>query len=142
VDNPVIGAALGLYAISAVRPELPLGAETVRGLQNAKQHGRPDPTDPRNLTELFPGLVFLTFLQQLAPNFPTQCSQGIQLLAVKLRPAPQVLFPEGVEYSSGKFGTTTTCLFFSGIEAKDGEKEEMVGPCGLEPQTSTVSRQP
>ena len=52
----------------------------------------------------------------------------------------QVLFPESIEYSSGKFGTTATCLFFSGIEAKDDEKEEMVGPWGLEPQTSTVSR--
>jgi site-specific DNA recombinase len=54
----------------------------------------------------------------------------------------QVLFPEGVEYSGMGFGTTTTCLFFSGIEAKDGQKEEMVGPCGLEPETSTVSTQP
>jgi len=44
MDTPVIGAALCLDAKSAVRPKLPLGAETVRGLQNAKQHGRPDRT--------------------------------------------------------------------------------------------------
>src|ERR1700688_3814728 len=30
----------------------------------------------------------------------------------------QVLFPEGVEYSGRTFGTSTTCLLFSGIEAK------------------------
>ena len=32
-DTPVIGAALCLDAKSAVRPQLPLGAETVRSLQ-------------------------------------------------------------------------------------------------------------
>src|SRR6202166_2895253 len=42
VDPTVIGAALCLDAKSAERPELPLAAETVRGLQNAQQHGRPD----------------------------------------------------------------------------------------------------
>src|ERR1700752_1784582 len=35
IDTPVIGAALCLDAKSEVRPYLPLGAETVRGLQNA-----------------------------------------------------------------------------------------------------------
>jgi hypothetical protein len=39
VDTTVIGATLCLDAKSAVRPQLPLGAETVRGLQNAKQYG-------------------------------------------------------------------------------------------------------
>ena len=29
---------------------------------------------------------------------------------------------------------------FYGIETIEAEKEGMVGPCGLEPQTSTVSR--
>jgi hypothetical protein len=51
----------------------------------------------------------------------------------------RVLFPEGVEYSVGTFGTSTSCLLFSGIEAKNADDSEMVGPCGLEPQTSTVS---
>ena len=39
VDTTVIGAALGLDAKSAVCPQLPLGAETVRALQNAQQYG-------------------------------------------------------------------------------------------------------
>jgi len=39
IDTTVIGAALGLDAKTAVRPQLPLGSETMRGLQNAKQYG-------------------------------------------------------------------------------------------------------
>ena len=39
VDPTVIGAAVGLDAKSAVTPQLPVGAETVWGLQNAQQHG-------------------------------------------------------------------------------------------------------
>ncbi len=38
VDTTVIGAAVGLDAKSAVSPQLPLGAETVRGLQDAQQY--------------------------------------------------------------------------------------------------------
>jgi hypothetical protein len=34
----VIGAALGLDAESTVRPQLSLGAETMRGLQDAPQY--------------------------------------------------------------------------------------------------------
>ena len=58
-DLTVIGAALCLNAQSAVSPPLPLGAETVRGLQKAQQYGGTNRTDRRNLTEPFPGLVFL-----------------------------------------------------------------------------------
>src|SRR6266478_1138548 len=39
VNIMVISAALCLDAKSAVRPQLPLGAETMRSLQDAKQHG-------------------------------------------------------------------------------------------------------
>src|ERR1700726_4064088 len=39
VHTTVISAALGLDAKTAVGPQLPLGAETVWGLQNAKQYG-------------------------------------------------------------------------------------------------------
>ena len=58
-DLTVIGATMRLDAKSAVRPKLPLGAETVRGLQNAQQYGGSDRTDRRNLAEPFPSLVFL-----------------------------------------------------------------------------------
>jgi hypothetical protein len=39
VDTTVIGAALRLDAKTTVSPQLPLGTETVRSLQNAKQYG-------------------------------------------------------------------------------------------------------
>src|SRR5882672_6898907 len=39
IDTTVIGAALCLDAKTAVRPQLPLGSETMWGLQNAKQYG-------------------------------------------------------------------------------------------------------
>jgi hypothetical protein len=70
VDLTVIGAAMRLDAKSAVRPELPLAAETVRGLQNARQYGRSDRIDRRNLAESRPGLVFLAFREQ--PACPTR----------------------------------------------------------------------
>jgi len=38
IDATVIGAALCLDAKTAETPQLPLGAKTVRGLQNAKQY--------------------------------------------------------------------------------------------------------
>ena len=65
VDTTVIGAAVGLDAKTAVGPKLPLAAETLWGLQNAKQYGGPDRTDRRNLAQPFPGLVFLALRQQL-----------------------------------------------------------------------------
>jgi hypothetical protein len=50
VDPTMIGAAMRLDAKSTVTPQLPLGAETVRSLQNAQQYGCPDRTNRRNLT--------------------------------------------------------------------------------------------
>src|SRR5580658_8644731 len=71
VDTAVIGAALCLDAKSAVGPELPLAAETVRGLQNAQQYRRPDRTNRRNLTEPFPDRMFLALRQQLPAHLLT-----------------------------------------------------------------------
>src|SRR4029077_13277590 len=55
VDPTMIGAAMRLDAKSTVTPQLPLGAKTVRSLQNAQQHGGPDRTDRWDLTQPFPG---------------------------------------------------------------------------------------
>src|SRR5207237_537976 len=106
VDTAVIGAALGLDAKSAVRPQLPLGAETVRGLQNAKQYGGPDRTDRGNLAKPFPGLVFLALRQQLPPHFLTHHPQRIELLIVKLRPPAHSRFADLPE----PLGTMARCI--------------------------------
>ena len=52
----------------------------------------------------------------------------------------RALFPEGIEFADGICRTGSTGLLFSGLEKVQVENERMVGPCGLEPQTSTVSR--
>jgi hypothetical protein len=45
----------------------------------------------------------------------------------------QVLFPEGVTYSEGKYGTAATCLLFSGMGRNEVEKEGLVALPGIEP---------
>src|SRR5713101_3973298 len=84
--HPVIGAAVRLDAQPAVGPQLPLGPEAVRGLQNAQQLSRTNRADRGNLAEAFPSLVLLAFCQQIPPYFLAQQSQRIQLLVVKLGP--------------------------------------------------------
>src|SRR5712672_435490 len=84
----MIGTATCLDGQTTVFPQRPLGPKAVRSLQNAQQHSCPDRADRGNLAEPFPRLVFLAFLQQFAPNFPPQGPQRVELLVVKLRPAP------------------------------------------------------
>src|SRR5581483_11274530 len=45
----------------------------------------------------------------------------------------QVLFPEGVTYSEGKYRTGATCLLFSGIQTSKTQKEGLVALPGIEP---------
>src|SRR5437764_8366906 len=45
----------------------------------------------------------------------------------------QVLFPEGVTYSEGKYRTATTCLLFSGMQSSTLKKEGLVALPGIEP---------
>jgi hypothetical protein len=45
----------------------------------------------------------------------------------------QVLFPEGVSYSDGKYRTAVTCLLFSGMGANSGKKKGLVALPGIEP---------
>src|SRR5271169_3965803 len=92
--HPVIGAALRLDAQPAVGPQLSLGPEAVRGLQNAQQLGRTNRANRGNLAEAFPGLMLLAFCQQISPNFLAQEPQRIQLLVVKLRPPAHPRFAD------------------------------------------------
>ncbi len=45
----------------------------------------------------------------------------------------QVLFPEGVTYSEGKYRTAVTCLLFSGMGTNAVKKEGLVALPGIEP---------
>ena len=45
----------------------------------------------------------------------------------------QVLFPEGVTYSEGKYRTTVTCLLFNGMGSRTVENEGLVALPGIEP---------
>jgi site-specific DNA recombinase len=45
----------------------------------------------------------------------------------------QVLFPEGVNYSEGKYRTAVTCLLFNGVGTKMVKKEGLVALPGIEP---------
>jgi site-specific DNA recombinase len=45
----------------------------------------------------------------------------------------QVLFPEGVTYSEGKYRTAVTCLLFSGIGTNAVKKKGLVALPGIEP---------
>jgi len=69
--------------------------ETVRGLQNAQQHGGSNRTDRRNLAKPLPGLVFLALNQQLQPHLLAHRPQRIELWVVKFgRCTPgSVIFP-------------------------------------------------
>jgi hypothetical protein len=44
-----------------------------------------------------------------------------------------VLFPDGLTYLDGSFGTAKTNIAFSYLRAFSGEKEKMVTPTGFEP---------
>jgi len=57
VDHAVIGAAARLDGKTAETPQLPLGTETMWGLQDAKCHGRPNRAHGGNFTEPLPGRV-------------------------------------------------------------------------------------
>jgi len=55
-------------------------------LQDAQQHRRPDRTNRGNLTEPFPGLLFLALGEQISAHFLAHHSQCIELLVIKFSP--------------------------------------------------------
>ena len=68
-DYLVIGAAVHFDTQTTVGPQLPVGAEPVRRLQDPQQHRRPDRTDRGNLAEPFPDLVLLALHKQISSYF-------------------------------------------------------------------------
>src|SRR5260221_3148456 len=95
----VIGAAARLDRKTTDPPQLPLGAKSVRCLQNAKRRRRADRADRGNSAEPFPGAVLVALCQQFLPNFLAQCSQRIKLLEVERGPEPHTWFSDLTEPS-------------------------------------------
>jgi hypothetical protein len=67
--------------------------------------------------------MVLTNASNLWKAAPTEQKQRLQ----------QVLFPEGVTYSEGKYRTAVTCLLFNGMGTTAGKKEGLVALPGIEP---------
>src|SRR5689334_2886409 len=80
VAESVLPAGPRLQCQSTVSPELPLGPETMRCLDQANQQRYPDWAKSGNLAEKLIGWMLLTFGQQLGTHFSTDLSQRIQLL--------------------------------------------------------------
>src|SRR5271157_77716 len=95
----VIGAAARLDRKTTDAPQLPLGAETVRSLQNAKRHRRADRANRGNLAEPFPDLVLLALRQQFLPHFLAQYPQRIELLEIERGPETHTWFGDLAEPS-------------------------------------------
>jgi len=72
LDEPLLGAAVRFDPKPAVGPELPLGAEAMRCLDQSDQQSRPDRADERNLAQQVPGALLLSFREQFAPHFLAQ----------------------------------------------------------------------
>ena len=67
--------------------------------------------------------MVLTNASNLWKAAPSELKQRLQ----------QVLFPEGVTYSEGKYRTAVSCMLFSGMGAKHIKKEGLVALTGIEP---------
>ena len=45
----------------------------------------------------------------------------------------RILFPEGVHFTEGAFGTDPTSVVFNVLDASNGEEKQVVSPTGFEP---------
>src|SRR5215813_3041435 len=67
------------------------------GLQNAQQNRRPHRPKRRDLTEPFPGLLFLALAEQIPPNSLAQYSQCFELLVITFSPPANPRFGDLAE---------------------------------------------
>src|SRR2546421_2539386 len=97
----VFRAVMRLYRQAAVGPQLPLGAETVRCLNQCNEQSRPNRTNARNLAQEFPRFMFPALGQQLAARFLAQSLQRVKLMVKELGPT---MHPR-LRYLAQPFGT-------------------------------------
>jgi hypothetical protein len=95
-DIMVLGTAVRFDPKPDVSPELPLGAKTMRCLQDGEDECRPDRADEGNLAQQFCCAVFGSLGQQIASHVLAQRSQHIELLIRELREHRGCAFLEGL----------------------------------------------
>src|SRR5438309_10629392 len=76
----VLRTVMRLNRQAAVGPQLPLGAESVRCLNQRNQQNRPDRTNRRNLAQQFPRAMISTLRQEISPHLLAQRLQCVELL--------------------------------------------------------------
>src|SRR5215469_9624696 len=103
---PVLRTVARVDRQSAVRPQLPLAAEAMRGLDQGHQQRGPDRTDVRNLAQQFRGTMFSAFGQQIPSHSLAQRSHPIELLVEELGPPAHPGFFDLVQ----PLGTMTRCV--------------------------------
>ena len=78
LQNAVFAADGSLQSQTAVGPELTLGAEAVRGLNQSDQQSCPDRTNGRNLAQQIRGVMLLVLHQEIASNLLTQSLKCVE----------------------------------------------------------------
>src|ERR1017187_6684789 len=76
----VLRTIAGLQPKTAVGPQLSLGSETKRGLDQCGHESSSNRTDGRNLPQQLCRAMFAALLHQISPYRSMQSSQGIELL--------------------------------------------------------------
>src|SRR5271169_1331648 len=93
---PVLRTVARVDRQTAVRPQLPLAAEAMRGLDQRHQQSGANRTDRRNLPQQFRGPMFPALGQQIPPHGLAQGPHSIQLLIEELGPPPHPGFSDPV----------------------------------------------
>ena len=80
----VLRAIVGLEPKTAGGPQLSLGSETKRSLDQRGHQSSSNRTDRRNLTQQLCRTMFAALLDQISPYHSMQSSQGIEFLVEEL----------------------------------------------------------
>ena len=88
----VLRTIAGLEPTTAVGPQLSLGSETKRSLDQRGHESSSNRTDRRNLSQQLCRAMFAALLHQISSYQSMQSSQGIELLVEELGPTPHPNF--------------------------------------------------
>src|ERR1700690_29815 len=94
LQNAVFAADGSLQSQTAVGPELPLGAEAMRGLNESDQQSCSDRTNRRNLAQQIRRVVLLALHQQIASDLLTKNLQCVELPIAEIRPGAYAGFSD------------------------------------------------